>query len=897
MNPNWKRIVREHLAVLRLPPEREIEIVEEQALHLEAAYEDALAGGLSEAEAETRAAQSYDWRLLECELSRAERAPDARAWRPSLELIERKGGMRMEWFIQDLRFGVRMLVKNPGFTLIAVLTLALGIGVNTAIFSVVSAVLLRPLPYSEPDKLVMVWERRIREGSDNNAVAPADFRDWRARNQVFANMAAMFAIPLNLSEGNEPERVTTGLVSASFFEVLGVKPMLGRGFSAEEEQAGRSRVVIMNHDLWQRRFGADRNIVGRRISIDGAPFEVVGVLPPSFRFPNKELALWVPLDANAQDMQTRLSHFLSVYARLKPGVTLEQARADMERIGAQLSQEYPQENENHTAFVIPLREEVARNLGAPLMILFAAVGLVLLIACANVANLQLIRAVARQKELAVRAALGAVRWRIARQLLTENAMLAALGAVLGMLLAWWSVGTFTSLLPRNILHLTGAPLDLRVLGFTIAISLLTGALSSLAALLHASSVKLNDTLKEGGRGAGAMRQRARSAVVVVELALAIVLLIGAGLLIRSFWKLQRVSPGFAPQNVLTAQIALPSARYRDPEQRVRFFQQLSEQARALPGVQAVGAISILPLGGGWSRTSIAIEGRAEMTDLLPQLRPRIHPRTVTPDYFQALGIPLLNGRFLTPKDDSNAPLVALINQTAAQRYWPGQNPLGHRVQIGGGAPWREVIGIVGDVKDQGLGQEINPEVYFAWAQDPQRDGTLVVRGQNVASLAPALRNQVHQLDKDLPLSNLRLLEEVVEDSIAAPRSYALLLALFAGIALTLATIGIYGVMAYGVSQRTHELGVRLALGAQTRDALLLVMRQGLRMTSLGVALGLAAAWGLTRWMKNMLFEVSATDPLTVVFVTGFLVGVALLACYLPARRATKVDPLTALRHE
>ncbi len=803
----------------------------------------------------------------------------------------------IEDLMQDLRYGLRTMRKSPGFTVVAVLTLALGIGANTAIFSVVSAVLLRPLPYSEPDKLVMLWERHIREGSNNNAVAPADFRDLRARNQVFTNIAAMFVISLNLSGGNEPERVTTGLVSASFFEVLGIKPMLGRGFLAEEEQAGRNRVVIMNHDLWQRRFGADSNIVGRRISLNGVSFEVVGVLPPSFRFPNEELALWLPLDANAQEMQTRLNHILSVYARLKPGVTLSQARAEMERIGAQLRQEYPQENDNHTAFVVPLREELAGDLRRPLLILFAAVGLVLLIACANVTNLQLIRAVARQKELAVRVALGAGRWRIARQLLTESALLAALGGMMGMWLAWWSVGPFTSLLPKGILHVTGVQLDLRVFGFTLTISLLTSVLSGLAALLQASSVKLNDTLKEGGRGAGNTHQRTRSAVVVVEVALAIVLLIGAGLLIRSFWKLQGVSPGFAPQNALTAQIVLPSARYREPDQRARFFQQLSEQVRALPGVQAVGAISILPLGGGWSRTSIAIEGRAEMTNLLPQARPRIHPRTVTPDYFQALGIPLLNGRFLTSKDDSNAPLVALINQTAAQRYWPGQDPLGHRVQIGGGAPWREVIGIVGDVKDQGLDQEINPEVYFAWAQDPQRDGTLVVRGQNVASLAPALRNQVQQLDKDLPLSNLRLLEDVIEGSIAAPRSYALLLALFAGMALTLAGVGIYGVMAYGVTQRTHELGVRMALGAQTRDVLWLALKQGLRLTLLGVALGLAAAWGLTRWLKKMLFEVSATDPLTVVFVTVFLVGVALLACWIPARRAAKVDPLIALKHE
>src|SRR5262245_57422464 len=472
------------------------------------------------------------------------------------------------------------------------------------------------------------------------------------------NIAALTKISVDLSGGNEPERVRAGLVSASFFEALGVKPMLGRGFSAEEEQEGRNGVVIMNHDLWQRRFGADRNIVGRRISLSGTPVEVVGVLPPSFRFP-EAVELWLPLVTSGR--QTRSNHSLEVYARLKPGLTLSQARAEMERIGEQLRQEYPQENENHTAFVVPLREELAGNLRRPLLILFAAVGLVLLIACANVANLQLIRAVARQKELAVRTALGAGRWRIARQLLTESALLTAPGAILAMLLAWRSVECFTSLLPQGVLHVTGVRLDWRVYGFTGAISLLTAALSGLAALLQAFNVNLNHMLKEGGRGAGAMRQRARSAVVIVEVAMAIVLLIGAGLLIRSFWKLQSVSPGFAPENALTAQIVLPSARYREPEQRALFFQQLSEQARALPGVQAVGAISILPLGGGWSRTSIAIEGRAEMTNLAPQARPRIHPRAVTPDYFQAMGIPLLNGRFLTSKDDSNAPLVALIN--------------------------------------------------------------------------------------------------------------------------------------------------------------------------------------------------------------------------------------------
>ncbi len=803
----------------------------------------------------------------------------------------------MQTLWQDVRFALRRLLKKPGFTAAAVITLALGIGANTAIFSVVSAVLLRPLPYPEPDRLVMVWEKRIREGVNDNAVSPADFRDWKARNQVFEKIAALNEITLDLSWENEPELIAAGQVSASFFDALGVKPMLGRGFSAEEEQAVRNRVVVMNHSLWQRRFGADRSVIGRMISLSGASFEVVGVLPPSFRFPNEELELWIPFDLSSQGMQSRLNHFLSVFARLKPGITLQQAQAEMERVGAQLIQEYPQENDNHTAFVIPLREQLVGDIRRPLLILFAAVGLVLAVACANVANLQLIRAAARRKEIAIRAALGAGRRRIARQLLTESMLLAVMGGAAGTMLALWGMGAIRALMPQGILHLTAAQLDLRVLGFTLVISLAAGALSGLGALLQASRLNLNDMLREGGRGAGGAHQRARSVVVVAEIALAIVLLIGAGLMIRSLWKLQLVTPGFDPQNALTAQISLPSARYREPQQIAIFFQQLIEKVRALPGVNAAGAISILPLSGGASRTSIAIEGRPEMTDILPQARPRIHPRVVTPDYFQAMGIRLIGGRLLTTQDGSAAPLVALINQTAAQRYWPGQNPLGHRVQIGGGGQWREVVGIVGDVRHQGLDKDVNPEVYFSWAQSPQRNGTLVVQGINVSSLAPAIRSQAQELDKQLPLSNIRTLEDIVERSIAAPRSYTLLLALFAGIALTLAAVGIYGVMAYSVAQRTHEIGVRVALGAQTSDALKLVLKQGMRLALIGALIGLIASWALTRMMKSLLYTVSATDPLTYILISLLLMLVALLACWIPARRATKVDPIVALRCE
>jgi predicted permease len=809
-----------------------------------------------------------------------------------------RGVRWLEELWQDLRHGARMLAKNPGFTLVAVITLALGIGANTSIFSVVSAVLLRPLPYPEPERLVMVWEKLIRQDG-RNVVSLADFCDWRERNRVFENIAASNGITVDLTEGSEPEQIRAAEVSPSYFDVLGFKPMLGRSFLPEDELPGANNVAVINHGLWQRRFGADRSIIGRKILLSGESYEVIGVLPPSPIF-SGESGLWVPLKISPQGRLNRTGHFLRVIARLKSGISLQQARADMERVGAELMREYPAENSNHTTFVTPLHTELVSGEGGDirqqLLILFAAVGLVLAVACTNVANLQLIRAAARRKEIAIRAALGARPARIARHLLTESILLAALGGAGGTLLALWGIEAIKALMPQNVLSLTNPRLDLRVFAFTLVISLGSGVLSGLGALRQAARPNLTDTLKEGGGGSGVTSQTARAMLVVSEIALAVVLLIGAGLMIRTLWKLQHVQLGFDPQNVVTANISLPGARYRDRQQTTLFFQQLIEKVRTLPGVNAAGAISILPLRAG-NQTSIAIEGRAEMTGLPPQARPRILHRAVTPDYFQTMGIPLISGRPLTSQDDNAAPLVVLINQTAAERYWPGQNPLGQRVQIGGGNPWKEVVGVVGDVKSLRLDRDASPEVYFAWAQYTQNSGTLVVRGANVSSLAPSIRGKAQELDKQLPISNVRTLEDIVDGSIASPRINALLLTLFAVIALMLAAIGIYGVMAYSVAQSTHEIGVRMALGAQSSDMLKLVLKQGVLLALVGALIGLLAAWGLTRLMESLLFGVGTTDPLIFILIPLLLMLVALLACWLPAQRATKVDPLVALRNE
>src|SRR5262245_54004586 len=657
--PNWNHIVREHLAVLRLPPEREIEIVEEQALHLEAAYEDAIADGLSEAEAEARALRSYDWRLLECELSRAEQPAPVRALQPSLELIERKGGMRMESLVQDLRFGARMLMKQPGFTLIAVITLALGIGANSAIFSVVNSVLLRAAPYREPQRLVMVWSDRPQlqalVGKTEFPVSAADFTDWRDQNQCFEQIAAFHSQSLDLTGVGEPEILGAVRASVNLFALLGVEARHGRGFLPEEDQAGANRVVILSDGLWRRRFGADPKIIGQTISLNNQPYTVVGVSPPDFQFPRKadlpagfgfpaEVSLYTPLALAPEQRNNRGRHYLAVIGRLKPQTSFEQAQVEMVGVAGRLERQYPDLNRNKSARLVGFHQQVVGKARSGLLTLLGAVGFVLLIACANVANLLLARGAARQKEIAVRTALGAQSWRVIRQLLTESLLLASSAGALAMLLAVWGVDLLRAILPEDLPRADEVGVDLRVFGFTLAVSLLTGILFGLVPALQASRTDLNETLKEGGRSSGgASHNRFRGLLVVSEVALALVLLVGAGLMLRSFVRLMSVDPGLDAQNVLTMDIRLLRNKYQPPQQAV-FFQQLLERLRALPGVQSAGAVYPLPLSGMEEGMGFGVEGRAPAT---PGARRIAGPRWVSPDYFKTLQIQLLKGRVFT----------------------------------------------------------------------------------------------------------------------------------------------------------------------------------------------------------------------------------------------------------
>ena len=804
----------------------------------------------------------------------------------------------MHSFWQDLRYGARMLLKNPGFTLIAIVTLSLGVGANTAIFSVINGVLLSALPYPQPEQLAMVWCDNRRQGIPDDITSYPNFVDWRDRNKTFQGMAGVISSNLQLTGVGEPEEIRAATVSINFFQVISVSPMLGRGFTADEERPGSNRVVILSHALWQRRFGGDPGILNKTISLSGIQNTVVGIMPPKFQFP-ENAEMWRPLAPSDGMRAARFGFFLPVVGRLKPGVTRAQAQADLDVIANQIEQQFPDMSGYGVNVVLALEQTVGA-IRRSLMTLFVAVLFVLLIACANVANLLLARAAGRRREVAVRAALGAGRWRIVRQLLTESMLLAVLGGALGVLLAWWGLRLLVDLSPANIPRLENIRLDGRVLWFSLGLSLLTGLIFGLAPALQTTHLKLGETLKEGGRteAGGRSAQLIRGALIVAEVALTLVLLAGAGLLIRSFWRLQQVDPGFKAENLLTLRLSLPRSRYTDDAKAVSFFEQLQERLSALPGVVAVSATTDIMLRRLATSSSFTIENRprdpSELSLELPFDR-------VQPNYFQTMGIPLLQGRAFTAQDKRDSPSVAIVNETFVKRYFPNDDPIGKRFTFGAPGPnaqWISIVGVVRDTKRQGVDQPIRIESWMPLAQSPAGSMDVVLRtvGDPLA-LSNSAREAVWSLDRDLPIPRIQTMEQNLSERVAQRRLNMLLLGLFASVALILAAVGIYGVMSYAVTQRTNEIGIRMALGAQSGDVVGLVLKHGMALTLVGVAIGLIATFMLTRLMASLLFGVSATDPITFAAIAALLIGVALVACWIPARRATRVDPMVALRCE
>ncbi len=800
----------------------------------------------------------------------------------------------METLLRDIRYGARSLLKRPGFTVIALIALALGIGANTAIFSLVNAVLLRPLPYAEPDRLVWVYGN-IRNGGSRASVSPLDFLDYRAQNTSFEQFAASFSgpRPINLTGNGEPERLTGSGVTGNYFDVLGVKPAMGRTFQLENEKTGSDQVTVLSHALWQKRFGGDPDILSKTIMLDGKSCAVLGVMPPDFTGP-QTAELWVPMNFDTSPgMKQRKAHFLRPIGKLKPGVTLAQAQADTDVVARRLEEQYP-DDRGWNLRLVSLREQLVGSTRPTLFILFGAVGFVLLIACANVANLLLVRAAGRHKEIALRTALGAGRFRIVRQMITESVMLALAGGALGTLLAFWGVELLVSLSEGSIPATAHVGIDATVLGFTLLVSLLTGVLFGLAPALRTMKVNLSESLKEGGRGGseGAHRNRTRSVLVVLESAVAVVLLIGAGLLIRSLIQLQNVSPGFDARNVLTMRLDLPRAKYSTPEKMAQFFQDLEGRVNGLPGVENVGFISELPLSGQPNDMPYRVEGRSDSTDA--EFDDDF--RRVNRQYFDAMHIPFLRGRNFTEQEVRQGAKVIIVSDLLARRVFPNEEPLGKRLVMMMGPDPFEIIGIVGDIRHRALEVDPAPAMYFPTYQMPFMNLAIRLKG-DPGNLAAAVRKEVRSIDPDQPIAAVKTMDVWVNDSVAAPRYRTVLLALFAIVALLLASTGIYGVMAYSVSQRTHEIGVRMALGARQLDVLKLVIRQGMSLVIVGVGLGVAGAIALTRVMASLLFGVTAKDPATFVVVAALLSVVAFVACYLPARRATKVDPLVALRYE
>jgi predicted permease len=809
----------------------------------------------------------------------------------------------MRTFWQDVKYGTRALWRQPGFTLVAVLTLALGIGANTAIFSLVNAVLLRPLPFREPERLVMVWEDAAQLGFPKNTPAPANYVDWKTQTRSFEGMAALMPADYNLTGQGEPQRITAHAVTADLFPLLGVKPARGRGFTAEEEKPGSDGVVIISDGLWRDTFGADPALVGRDIMLNGAKRTVVGVMPGGFQFLDRDVRLWVPLAQAPEDWANRGGHYLEVVARMKPGVTVEQADADVKTVMARISRDNPEEAADLGAYVLPMRDELAGEVRRPLLMLVVAVAFVLLIACANIAGLLLSRSAARRREIAVRVALGAGRWRIVRQLLTESALLSTAGAAAGVLLALWSFAFLRRLIPPSMALAASLGIDARALLFTLVVSLITATLFGLAPALQASGFEPGDTLKQGGGrgGVGGAARRLRGAFVVAEVALSLVLLVGAGLLIQSLNRLRGQYEGMKPENVLTLRTVLPQNRYAEHAQRESFYDNVLGRVRALPGVVSAGYTTAVPLAWKGGTSGFTVEGQPPP----PGLGNDANERLVTAGYLQTLGDSLKAGRYIEESDGPRSLPAAVVNEAFARAYLPGGDAVGKRFKVGGPdstRPWLTVVGVVSDVRQMGLDAPVKPEMYLPYRQTDYHQwfapSYLVIRTTvEPESLAAAVRREVYAVDPEQPVSNVQTMAAILGDEAEQRQTGMTLLAVFAGVALLLSSLGIYGVLSFFVVQHTQEIGVRLALGAQRSSILALVLRRGMRLALLGVALGLAGALALTRLIQSQLFGVSAADPLTYAGIALLLACVALAACLIPARRATKVDPLVALRYE
>jgi len=807
--------------------------------------------------------------------------------------------------LQDLKFGIRTLFKTPGFAITAIITLALGIGANSAIFSVVNAILLRPLAYRNPDQLVLI-NHFYKTINLNASVSGFGYRHYVDNAKSFSNIAALSGFPANLTGQGEPERLQGRSVSTNFFSTLDVQPAMGRVFVGGEDTEGRNRVVILNHAFWQRRFASDPSILNKTIELNGLNYQVIGIMPETFQF-GRELGqiadIWVPLtftDAQVSS-QSITNEFLFVVARLTDGVKIDQAQAELDTIAANLRRQYMNNADPSlwTLRATPFRELIVGDIRQSLLVLLAAVGLVLLIACANVANLLLARGTARQKEIAIRTAIGASRWRVVRQLLTESLLLSVAGGVLGLGLGMLLVKLLVGLIENRLPRANEISLDFTVFFFTAMVSIVTGVIFGLIPALQLSSSDLHGTLKEGGRASGSgARKGLRSVLVIAEVALALVVLIGAGLLVKSFSRVQHVNPGFRPDHVIAMDISLPQQGYGQPEQRVAFMRQLIERVRAVPGVEGTGATTVLPLGGNNQSGSFQIEGRQ-----VPQGQSSPHGDRwrVTSDYFKTMGIRLVKGRYFDDRDSPESPGVAIVDETMAKKYWPNEEPVGKRITFEGsqaGPRWREIVGIVGHVKHSGLEGESRVQYYVPYLQSPASAMSLVTRttGDPTAT-ASGIRGAVASIDANLPVFRVRTMEQFVSDSMAQRRFAMYLFAVFAVIALLLAAVGLYGVMAYSVTQRTHEIGVRMALGAKRTDVMRLVVGNGMLLAGVGVGVGIGAAFGFTRLMSTLLFGVKPTDIAVFALIALGLTAVAALASYLPARRATKVDPLIALRYE